>query len=45
MEYTRNSMDQEIMKNMKKNMKIPRNKEKIEQPVITSIIKRVPSLI
>jgi hypothetical protein len=30
---------------MKKNMKIPRNKEKPEQPVITSIITRLPSLI
>jgi hypothetical protein len=27
---------QEIMKNMKKNMKIPRKKEKPEQPVIVS---------
>jgi hypothetical protein len=34
---------QEIMKNMKKNMKIPRKKEKPEQPVITSRIKRLPA--
>jgi hypothetical protein len=39
MESTRNSM------NPKKNMKIPRKKEKPEQPVITSIITRLPSLI
>jgi hypothetical protein len=28
-----------------KNMKIPRKKERSEQPVITSIITRLPSLI
>jgi hypothetical protein len=33
----------EIMKNMKKNMKIPRKKENPEQPVITSRIKRLPA--
>jgi hypothetical protein len=31
------------MKNMKKNMKIPRNKEKSEQPFITSRITRLPA--
>jgi hypothetical protein len=32
---------QEIMKNLKKNMKIPRKKEKPEQPVIVSRITRL----
>jgi hypothetical protein len=41
MESIRNSMDPKT----KKNMKIPRKKEKPEQPVITSIITRLPSLI
>jgi hypothetical protein len=34
---------QEIMKNMKKNMKIPRKKEKPEQLVIVSRITRLPA--
>jgi hypothetical protein len=34
---------QELRKNMKKNMKIPRKKEKPEQPVIVSRITRLPA--
>jgi hypothetical protein len=34
---------QEIMKNMKKNMKIPRKEEKPERPVIVSRITRLPA--
>jgi hypothetical protein len=42
MESIRNSMDPR-KKNMKKNMKIPRKKEKPEQPVIVSRITRLPA--
>jgi hypothetical protein len=48
MESIRNSMDpraeeEREMKNMKKNMKIPRKKEKPEQPVI--VYHKITSLI
>jgi hypothetical protein len=43
MESIRNSMDQELKKNLKKNIKIPRKKEKPEQPVIVSRITRLPA--
>jgi hypothetical protein len=34
---------QELKRNMRKNMKIPRKKEKTEQPVIVSRITRLPA--
>jgi hypothetical protein len=34
---------QELKRNMRKNMKIPREKEKPEQPVIVSRITRLPA--
>jgi hypothetical protein len=45
MESIRNSMNPRDNEKMKKNMKIPRKKEKPEQPVIVSRITRLPSLI
>jgi hypothetical protein len=43
MESIRNSMDPRAKeKDVRKNMKIPRKKEKAEQPVIVSRITRLP---
>jgi hypothetical protein len=41
MEFIENYMDPK--RNMRKNMKIPREKEKEEQPVIISRITRLPA--
>jgi hypothetical protein len=41
MESIRNSMDPRAKENMKKNMKIPRKKEKSQQPVTVSRITRL----
>jgi hypothetical protein len=43
METIEKSMDRRAKRNMKKNMKIPREKEKPEQPVIISRITRLPA--
>jgi hypothetical protein len=43
MESIENSMDLRAKENMRKNMKIPRKKEKPEQPVIVSRITRLPA--
>jgi hypothetical protein len=39
----KNPWTQELKRNMRKNMKIPRKKEKPEQPVIVLKITRLPS--
>jgi hypothetical protein len=41
MESIRNSMDPRAKENMRKNMKIPRKKQKPEQPVLVSRITRL----
>jgi hypothetical protein len=43
MESIRNSMDPRGKKNMKKNVNIPRKKDKSEQPFIVSRITRLPA--
>jgi hypothetical protein len=41
--YRKTPWTQELKRNMRKNMKIPREKEKPEQPVIISRITRLPA--
>jgi hypothetical protein len=43
MESIRNSMDPRLKENIRKNMKIPRKKEKPKQPVIVLRITRLPT--
>jgi hypothetical protein len=43
MESIRNSMDPRPKENIRKNMKIPRKKEKPEQPVTVLRITRLPT--
>jgi hypothetical protein len=41
--YKKTPWTQELKRNMRKNMKIPRKKEKPKQPVIVSRITRLPA--
>jgi hypothetical protein len=45
MESIENSMNPKLQINLRKNMKIPREKENPEQPVIISRITRLPCLV